>query len=162
MLDKNGYRLNVGMVICNGEGKVFWGKRYRASGWQFPQGGLHDYETLQEAMFRELREEVGLKKSDIEILGRSRHWVRYLLPNHLRRKHQHPFCIGQKQHWFLLRLKTDDTAFNLKTEAHQEFESWKWVDYWYPLKEVVYFKKRVYTKVLKELEKQLHANISKS
>ncbi len=155
MLDKDGYRLNVGMVICNREGKVFWGKRHRSSGWQFPQGGLQDYETLQEAMFRELEEEVGLKKTDVEILGRSKNWVRYLLPEHLRRKNQHPFCIGQKQHWFLLRLKTSDDAINLRREIHREFDTWKWVDYWYPLKEVIYFKKTVYAKILRELEKNI-------
>lgn len=153
MIDKRGYRLNVGIVLINKEGKVFFGKRLGSlDAWQFPQGGVHDYETLQETMYRELTEEIGLEPEHVEILGITKRWIHYRLPHAMRRHSQRPLCVGQKQKWFLLLMKGADDNVNLKHTASPEFEDWQWVDYWYPAKKVIAFKREVYNRVLKELE----------
>jgi putative (di)nucleoside polyphosphate hydrolase len=155
MIDPNGYRLNVGIVISNQEGKLFWGKRVKVGGWQFPQGGVQPYETLEETMYRELAEETGLTKEHVKILATTRNWFRYKLPTHLRHHSQKPLCIGQKQKWFLLLLTSDESKINLKAGGKPEFTDWCWVDYWEPLKQVIYFKKEVYSQVLKVFEKTI-------
>ena len=63
-----------------------------------------------------------------------------------------PKCIGQKQRWFLLKLQTDESNICLNLSPKPEFDSWRWVDYWQPLEEVVAFKRKVYEKALKEFE----------
>lgn len=104
MIDSDGYRPNVGMILVNAEGRVFWARRARGNGWQFPQGGMRTDETPLEAMYRELEEETGLSADHVEVLGATRGWLRYRLPDHMVRRDRHPVCIGQKQVWFLLRL----------------------------------------------------------
>jgi len=152
IIDNRGYRLGVGIIVVNRDGKLFWGKRYRQkNAWQFPQGGVMPYETVKETMYRELCEEVGLEKSDVEILGVTQNWWHYTLPPNLRRYFQKPLCIGQKQKWFLLRLVSDDMRICVKQES-QEFDDWRWVEYWYPPQHVVFFKRALYKHVLKELE----------
>lgn len=152
MIDTDGYRLNVGVILTNRDGKVFWAKRVNQNAWQFPQGGIKAYENSKQAMFRELYEEVGLTARNVEVLGNTRSWLRYRLPNHLIRYHQRPLCIGQKQMWFVLRLTGKDSDINLDCGKTPEFDSWKWVDYLYPLQEVVYFKRNVYETALQELQ----------
>jgi putative (di)nucleoside polyphosphate hydrolase len=151
MIDKNGYRLNVGIILANKTNQLFLGKRIGSKdAWQFPQGGLNPYETVTETMYRELTEEVGLTKEDVEILSITRHWLYYKLPIHMRRYFQSPLCIGQKQKWFLLRLITKEQNICLNRVKHPEFDDWKWVDYWYPLSKIIYFKRDIYCRVLKE------------
>ena len=152
MIDEDGYRLNVGIIIANKQGKLFWGKRIHQEAWQFPQGGIREHETPQQAVFRELREEVGLSPSDVRVLGKTEEWLRYDLPKHLIRHYSQPVCVGQKQLWFLLGLESEDAAIDLARHAMPEFEKWIWVDYWYPVQEVVSFKKSVYHQALTELE----------
>jgi putative (di)nucleoside polyphosphate hydrolase len=152
VIDKRGYRVCVGMIVANTENKLFLGKRIgHSSGWQFPQGGLHSYETLKEAMYRELWEELGLKSEDVEILGISRQWIYYKIPPHLRR-HNAPICIGQRQKWFLLRLIGGDEKICFTRSDSPEFAGWEWVDYWEPVNKVIYFKRHVYKLALRELE----------
>ena len=153
MIDKNGYLLNVGIVLTNQKGQLFWGRHAKSYGWQFPQGGVNPYETLSETMYRELDEEVGLKKADVEILAITKHWVKYDLPIHMRRISQFPLCIGQKQKWFLLKLNGSDSKIHLDSNRKPEFNAWKWVDYWIPLGQVIYFKRDIYQKVLIEFNK---------
>ncbi|MBX9586461.1 MAG: RNA pyrophosphohydrolase [Gammaproteobacteria bacterium] len=156
MIDADGFRLNVGIVVSNSEGKLLWGKRFgRMGGWQFPQGGINENENAEEAMFRELYEEVGLKPTDVKIVAVSKEWYTYYLPKRFRRYHMQPLCIGQKQRWFLLRLISDDSAIQLDATAKPEFVSWQWVDYWYPAKQIILFKRQVYREMLKEFEPQL-------
>lgn len=162
MIDKNGYRLNVGIIIANKNGQLFWGKRTKSQGWQFPQGGVNPYETLEETMFRELYEEVGLTEKDVEVLAVTKRWINYKLPDHMRRKVQIPVCIGQKQKWFLLLLTSQDDKFCFTLSKKPEFNRWNWVDYWYPLKQVVYFKRDVYRTVLSEFEHMLKKNTKQS
>lgn len=152
VINNRGFRLGVAIIIANQEGKLFWGKRYgHKSAWQFPQGGVLPYETVEETMYRELNEEVGLVTSDVEILAVSRNWLHYKLPVNMRRYFQEPLCIGQKQRWFLLRLVTDDSRICLEQKS-PEFDMWHWVDYWYPAHNVVFFKRGVYLRALKEFE----------
>lgn len=158
MIDRDGFRLNVGIILTNDEGKLFWGKRIgREDAWQFPQGGVHPYETLEETMFRELYEEVGLTKNDVAIMATNRRWLYYKLPHHLRRRFQKPMCIGQKQKWFLLKLISDESKISFDKGESPEFAGWRWVDYWLPLKQVIYFKREIYYQVLREFEHKVKA-----
>jgi putative (di)nucleoside polyphosphate hydrolase len=150
-IDEEGFRANVGIVLSNREGSVLLGGRTGQDGWQFPQGGVQVDETVEGAMFRELREEVGLKPNDVEVLGSTRGWLRYTLPRRYVRTNTEPLCIGQKQQWFLLRLVGADGRVRLDTTNSPEFDRWRWVDYWLPVREVIYFKRTVYVQALREL-----------
>ncbi len=150
-IDENGYRANVGIVLCNGDGAVLLGGRKGQEGWQFPQGGIDVDEDLEVAMYRELHEEIGLDAGDVEILGQTSCWLRYDLPKKFIRRHARPLCIGQKQRWFLLRLVSGEQRVRLDTTGLPEFDRWRWVDYWRPVKEVIYFKRQVYVQALQEL-----------
>lgn len=151
MIDSDGYRPNVGIILTNRDGKLLWARRIRQDAWQFPQGGIRRRETPEEAMFRELGEEIGLEPHHVDVLGTTRGWLRYRLPERYIRRHQKPVCIGQKQVWFMLRLVGDERFVRLDLSETPEFDNWRWVDYWHPLKEVVSFKRSVYKKALKEL-----------
>jgi len=152
MIDHDGFRPNVGIILLGDNGKVFWARRIRDDGWQFPQGGINSDETPEEAMFRELHEEVGLTPDQVSILGVTPGWLRYRLPKKLQRTHSKPLCIGQKQVWYLLRLLGDEKDVNLRATDHPEFGHWRWVSYWYPINHVVPFKRNVYQQALKKLE----------
>ncbi len=150
MIDTEGFRANVGIIICNQQGQVFWARRYGQHSWQFPQGGIDDGETPEQAMYRELHEEVGLKANQVKILKVTKNWVRYRLPKRLIRRDSTPICIGQKQKWFLLQLTCPENEVDLAHSGHPEFDEWRWVSYWYPIRNVVSFKREVYRKVMKE------------
>ncbi|MCL1123119.1 RNA pyrophosphohydrolase [Shewanella surugensis] len=150
MIDSDGFRANVGIIICNRFGQVMWARRFGQHSWQFPQGGVDEGESTEEAMYRELYEEVGLKPEHVKLLTSTRSWLRYRLPKRLIRQDSKPVCIGQKQKWFLLQLKCNESAINLNASGHPEFDDWRWVSYWYPVRQVVSFKRDVYRKVMKE------------
>ncbi|MGY6772928.1 RNA pyrophosphohydrolase [Gallibacterium sp. ZY190522] len=150
MIDFDGYRPNVGIVICNQKGQVFWAKRYNQNSWQFPQGGINPKETPEQAMYRELYEEVGLTANDVKIIYSSKHWLRYKLPKRLIRHDSRPVCIGQKQRWFLLQLVSSEKNINMNVGSSPEFDGWRWVSFWYPVRQVVSFKRDVYRKIMKE------------
>ncbi|AGB83772.1 RNA pyrophosphohydrolase [Serratia rubidaea] len=150
MIDDDGYRPNVGIVICNRQGQVLWARRYGQHSWQFPQGGINPGETAEQAMYRELFEEVGLSKKDVRILASTRNWLRYKLPKRLVRWDTKPVCIGQKQKWFLLQLMCSDADINMQRSSTPEFDGWRWVSFWYPVRQVVSFKRDVYRRVMKE------------
>ena len=147
-VDRHGFRPNVGIVVHNARGQVFWGRRVDLEGWQFPQGGIHPDESVEQALFRELREETGLTEDAVEIRGRTSGWLRYRLPRHYPTRGN---FRGQKQKWFLLRLLAGDEAFHLDNAEDPEFSEWRWVSYWYPLTQVVAFKREVYRQALREL-----------
>lgn len=155
MIDKDGYRPNVGIVLCNPRGEVFWGKRVRQNSWQFPQGGIKPGETPEEAMYRELHEEVGLLPEHVRILGRTRSWLRYDVPREWVRREWRGHYRGQKQIWFLLRLVGRDCDVCLRASNHPEFDAWRWSDYWAPASSVVEFKQEVYRLALDELARYL-------
>ena len=158
MIDFDGYRPNVGIVICNRKGQVLWAKRYGQNSWQFPQGGINDNESAEQAMYRELYEEVGLQPKDVKVLYASKHWLRYKLPKRLLRYDSKPVCIGQKQRWFLLQLVGDEKNINMNTTKSPEFDGWRWVSFWYPVRQVVSFKKDVYRKAMKEFAQAIFGN----
>lgn len=151
MIDADGFRPNVGIMLTNGRGQLFWGRRVGQNAWQFPQGGIKARETPEQALYRELEEEVGLRPRDVRIVGYTQGWLRYRLPPYLVRQHKRPVCIGQKQVWFLLRMLADDDAVCLDACDQPEFDYWRWVDYWQPLREVVFFKRGVYRRALDQL-----------
>lgn len=150
MIDVEGFRANVGIVICNRDGQVFWARRFGQHSWQFPQGGIDEGESAEQAMYRELHEEVGLLPEQVKILKVTKNWVRYRLPKRLIRHDSDPVCIGQKQKWFLLQLTCADKDVDLAHSGHPEFDDWRWVSYWYPIRNVVSFKRDVYRRVMKE------------
>src|SRR5210317_2074104 len=141
MIDTDGYRANVGIILCNELGQVMWARRVGQDAWQFPQGGISPDETPEDAMYRELWEETGLEAGSVSKLAATDSWLRYKLPKRLMRRSE-PRCVGQKQLWYLLRLDADESSFNLAASATPEFDHWKWVDYWYPAGNVVFFKRR--------------------
>ena len=138
--------------MANDQGQLLWARRVGGrDAWQFPQGGIAQGESPEEALYRELNEEVGLSQSAVEVLGATRGWLRYKLPKRYIRKNQSPVCIGQKQKWFLLRMLEDDHAVKLDLNDKPEFDHWQWVSYWYPLNQVISFKREVYRRAMKEL-----------
>jgi putative (di)nucleoside polyphosphate hydrolase len=146
-IDRDGFRANVGIVLMRAPGELFLGGRVGGRGWQFPQGGVNRGEKVEAALLRELKEEIGLNPGDVEVLGSTRGWLRYRLP----RQYVRDRCIGQKQRWFLLKLIGDESKVHFDSTAQPEFERWRWVDWWTPVREVVYFKRRVYVRALHDL-----------
>jgi putative (di)nucleoside polyphosphate hydrolase len=158
MLDREGYRPNVGIILCNAKNEVFWGKRIREHSWQFPQGGIKRGETPEQAMFRELHEEVGLLPEHVSILGRTKDWLRYDVPTHWVKREWRGSYKGQKQIWFLLRLTGRDSDVSLRASDHPEFDAWRWNHFWIPLDAVIEFKRGVYELALNELARFLDAD----
>ena len=160
MIDDDGYRRNVGIILCNQKNKLFWARRANQSGWQFPQGGMDEGETHEEAMYRELHEEIGLKPEHVEILCQTREWVYYDLPKRFIRSGNLPACKGQKQIWFMLRLVGDEGKIRFDATDTPEFDSWRWADYWEPAFDVVHFKRNVYLSALTEMWSSLFPGIT--
>lgn len=159
MLDRDGYRPNVGIVLCNAKNEVFWGKRINQHAWQFPQGGIKRGETPEQAMYRELFEEIGLRPELVKILGRTRNWLHYDVPHEwMNPKNRSNNYRGQKQIWFLLRLTGRDSDVSLRASEHPEFDAWRWSNYWAPLENVVAFKREVYQNALVELVRYICMN----
>lgn len=164
----DGYRPNVGIIICNDKGQVFWARRINKDGWQFPQGGVSRNETLMDAMYRELQEETGLQQKHVRMVAHTRKWLHYDLPkrflrNQRRRVHglgrKRTNFKGQKQIWFLLQLTDDDSAVNLEAGLETpEFDSWRWVDAHHAIDNIVEFKRSVYQQALSELGQYIPSN----
>lgn len=161
MIDKDGFRSNVGIIVSNDEGRLLWARRVGQSSWQFPQGGVDQGESPEEALFRELQEEIGLLEEDVEVIASTKNWLKYVLPRRYQRTRSNPVCIGQKQKWYMLRLISDESNITLDNGLQPvEFDHWRWVSYWYPLTNVIDFKKEVYRSALKELSPHLQAHLS--
>jgi putative (di)nucleoside polyphosphate hydrolase len=155
-IDAEGFRANVGIILVNAENKLLLGGRVGAKGWQFPQGGMFEGEEPEQAMYRELREEVGLEPHDVELLGETSDWLRYRLPDKYVRKRSKPRCIGQKQRWFILRMLCPEDKLRFDQGEKPEFDRVRWVQFWRPVNEVIYFKRRVYARALYELGPLVH------
>jgi len=155
-IDSDGFRANVGIILSNDDGRLLLAGRAGSKGWQFPQGGMLEGESPVEAMYRELHEEVGLTVNDVAVLAETVDWLRYRLPDRFVRHGSLPLCIGQKQRWFLLRLTASEECVNFEQSDKPEFDRWRWVEFWNPVKEVIYFKRRVYAQALNELGPHLY------
>lgn len=155
MIDEHGYRPNVGIILCNDAHLVLWARRSGQAGWQFPQGGVRPNESPEEAMFRELREEVGLTPAHVQVLGRTRDWLRYDIPPAFRRRSPGSAIRGQKQIWFLLHLLGSEADVCLDASERPEFDAWRWIEYWSALDQIVAFKREVYRQALTELAPML-------
>ena len=151
MIDSEGYRANVAIVLSNSQGQLFWAKRVGMDAWQFPQGGIRRNESARSAMYRELYEETGLLPEHVRVIGCTQDWLRYRLPKRFIRPHTSPVCIGQKQIWYLLELLANESEVKLDACQKPEFDHWRWVDFWQPVEEVVEFKRKVYESALREL-----------
>ncbi|MBI2384171.1 MAG: RNA pyrophosphohydrolase [Gammaproteobacteria bacterium] len=151
MVDVEGFRPNVGIILANADGRVLWAKRVGQDAWQFPQGGINPGETPEQALYRELHEELGLESRHVECLGATRDWLRYRLPRRYLRRGRVPQCIGQKQRWFVLRLTAADALVRFDCGERPEFDGFRWVSYWQPIRQVVAFKRAVYRQALNEL-----------
>ena len=152
MIDSEGFRANVGIIIINDRKQVLWARRQGSDAWQFPQGGIKKNESAEMAMYRELKEEIGLDPDHVELLKFTDDWLRYRLPEKYIRKGREPLCIGQKQIWYLLKLIADEKHLDLTKMEDPEFDLWKWVDFWRPIDEIIFFKREVYKQALKQLE----------
>lgn len=148
---KEGYRPNVAMVVLNSKNKVLICRRTNTKTWQFPQGGVDNNENLEKAMYRELLEEVGLRKDDVQYIGESDDTIIYDIPKTIRSKVLGGKFKGQEQKWFLLRIKNDDHEIRLDYEAFPEFDTFEWVSFWQPIDRIVDFKREAYRKALSEL-----------
>ena len=150
MIDEDGYRPNVGIILARDTGQVLWARRSGENSWQFPQGGIKPEESPEEALYRELREEVGLSQHNVELVRCTKGWLKYRLPKRMLRN-SIPGFVGQKQKWFLLKMVAEDDAITFEYSRRPEFDHWRWVTFWYPLGQVIYFKKEVYRRALREL-----------
>ena len=150
---KTGYRLNVAMIVLNKDNKVLFCKRRNTENWQFPQGGVDEHENIESAMFRDLNEEVGLEKDNVEIKAVSQNLIYYDIPINIRSRVLGGKFRGQAQKYFLLKLISGDVDLNI--ENTPEFDKHSWVPFWYPLNQVVDFKKEAYRSALIELKNQI-------
>ena len=155
MIDSEGFRANVGIILTNDDRQVFWARRQGTDAWQFPQGGIKKNESPKVAMYRELKEETGLEPEHVQLIYATTDWLRYRLPEKYIRKDSEPLCVGQKQIWYLLKLIVDEKYLDLTTTVEPEFDLWKWVDFWQPVDEIIFFKREVYEQALKQLELHL-------
>lgn len=159
----DGYRPNVGIIICNPQGQVFWARRINQDGWQFPQGGVSRNESLLDAMYRELFEETGLSKPQVKVVAHTKRWLHYDLPKKFLRGQRKSTrrrvrFKGQKQVWFLLELLEDDSVVDLTSGPETpEFDKWRWVEAEFAVDNIVDFKRAVYRKAMAELADHLPA-----
>ncbi len=156
-LDRDGYRPNVGLIVCNQQGQVLWARRVRRDGWQFPQGGVEYRESPREAAYRELYEEVGLFPHHVHLIGSTDKWYRYDVPHASRKRGG---FRGQKQQWFLFHFTGEEEEICLDRGKKPEFDGWRWVDYWQPLQDIIEFKRDVYHQAMHELAPLLKKNLN--
>ena len=152
MIRINSYRIGVGIVLLNKEKKVFVGKRvdFKSDAWQMPQGGVNKGEGLEDAAYRELYEETGIKKAKIVL--KSKKWFQYNIPLLLKKKLWKGKYLGQKQKWFVMKFNGNEKKdINLNINK-AEFCNWKWVNLNELENLIVPFKKEMYKKIVKEFE----------
>ena len=146
------YRPCVGVMLINQEGRIWAGQRIDApagtAAWQMPQGGIDPDEKPRAAAYRELWEETGVTRDQVEFLGKTHGWVTYDLPPDLLGKVWGGKYRGQKQKWFLFRYIGQDSDIIIDSE-HPEFSQWKWIGAAEMLTAIVPFKRTVYEEVVR-------------
>jgi putative (di)nucleoside polyphosphate hydrolase len=147
-------RPGVGAFLINSEGQVFVGRRRGedVAGWQLPQGGIHIGESPQAALRRELFEELGIE--DFEIVRESAGWHHYEVPQELAHAAWAGRWLGQRQKWFLVIFRGENSAINVATE-HPEFDAWRWVSPDDLPELAVSFKRQLYLGLLEEFRVDL-------
>ena len=148
---KKSYRKGVGIFLLNPDGRLWVGKRIdnKNDYWQMPQGGIDDNETEEEAMRRELNEEVGLE-TNYNIIGISSSYHKYDLPSDIVNFVWNGKYKGQIQRWFYCMFLGNDNQIDVRKYSKPEFSKWKWVDPDESIKLVVPFKRKLYMSVLEE------------
>src|SRR5699024_9069954 len=131
VIDAQGFRANVGIILSNVHGQVFWAKRTGQQSGQFPQGGIHRGGAAGDALFREWEEEAGLRPEFVRIVGCTRRWLRYRLPKRYIRRNRRPLCIGQKQKWFMLKLEASEACVRFDACDKPEFDRYLLVNLWH-------------------------------
>jgi len=151
------YRKNVGLMVINGDGLVWVGRRSDRfqHAWQMPQGGIDDGENPRTAALREMEEEIGLKPNHVEIIDETKDWLPYDLPHDVVPNFWNGKYRGQEQKWFLMRFTGDDRLVNIHTE-HPEFIEWRWLEAAKMPEAVVPFKRDVYERVINLFRKNLN------
>lgn len=112
-------------------------------------------ESAQDALYRELLEEIGVHREFVKIMASTRGWLRYRVPEEFRHHSGSKAFTGQRQKWYLLRFLGDAHHIRLDREQPPEFDQWRWVSYWYPLRCIIDFKRRAYATAMIELAPQL-------
>lgn len=153
------YRPAIGIIVVNRRDQVLIGRRNDlVDQWQFPQGGIDPNETPNSAVLRELKEETGISQENVEILDHTQEYLKYDYPHsviqELNVKKTWRYA-GQQLQFFLLRYHGLDENIDVHKVANPEFDAWKWVDYWEPLRLIVEFKHDLYHRALTELAPNL-------
>ncbi len=153
------YRPCVGVVLIDARGLVFAGQRIdsppgASPAWQMPQGGIDDGEKPREAAYRELWEETGVTRDQVEFVGKTHGWVTYDLPPDLLGRVWGGKYRGQRQKWFLFRFKGRDTDIKIATD-HPEFSAWRWILADEMVESIVPFKRAVYDQVIRSFRAYL-------
>jgi len=146
------YRKCVGMMILNSNNEILVGRRidHPSGFWQMPQGGIDENEDQEEAVWREMLEEIGTNNA--KIIKISDQWIKYEIPEKtLKTLPWGKKYIGQQQKWFAFRFAGQDKEINIGTE-NPEFSEWKWAKINSIIDNIVPFKRHVYSKVLKEFK----------
>lgn len=149
-MDKNKFRKGVGAIVLDEDGSLLSFQRadFRGS-WQMPEGGMDGEETAEEAIYREINEEIGLAKGDYVILGKTEDFIRYLFVGN----GGIPGFVGQEKQFFLIKLKVSADKIRYDSTSEKlEFDSCKKTTPEEFLSEVPFFKKDMYEKVLRELK----------
>ena len=147
------YRSCVGITLFNTDNKVFVGKRIDTpDAWQMPQGGVDPGETIEDAAFRELLEEVGVGMDKAEILKIHEEPLRYDFPPHLQRRLFGGKYQGQEQTWIAARFMGNDGDIDINHFHTPEFDEWQWIELHGILDMIVPFKRDIYTEVIKAFE----------
>ena len=153
MENEKNYRPNVAAIVLSSsypfECKIFIAKRSDMDNiWQFPQGGIDKGESVKNALFRELKEEIGT--DEVEIIAEYPEWLSYDFPSKIVKK-MYPYD-GQIQKYFLVRLKHGATL-NINTK-HPEFDDYQFVSVKQIFEMINHFKKNIYVKVIKYFEEK--------
>jgi putative (di)nucleoside polyphosphate hydrolase len=145
------YRPNVAALMINADGALLICERTTVSGaWQFPQGGVDNGEGLEDALYREVEEEIGLRKKHYKVVDR-KDGYRYLYPPAVRQKKLKKHGNhGQEQTYFLCRLKSGAPEIDIN-QSPQEFCAYRWIDpEEFDLDWLPDFKHEVYRKVMQD------------